>query len=78
MNIMNNLWSKMASGSFDEMQHEVSEIVYLGFPMSAMLAQLHDDAIKKKELTDVDKALICERIAEVSMSIFGSSFFDFL
>lgn len=60
----------MSSGSFDEMQHEVSEIVYLGFPMSAMLAQLHDDAIKKKDLSDVDKALICERIAEVCEWLF--------
>lgn len=62
---MNTLWTKMANGSFDEMQYEVSEIVYLGFPMSAMLAQLHDDTISKAGLTDVDKALICERIAEV-------------
>lgn len=67
---MNNLWAKMASGSFDEMQFEVSEIVYMGFPMSAMLAQLHDDVIKKNELTDVDKALICERIAEVSKPVY--------
>jgi len=33
--------------------------------MSAILSQLHDDLISKTDLDDVDKALICEKIAEV-------------
>ncbi len=55
----------MAGYSFDAMKAEVSEIVYQGFPMSAILSQLHDDVVRKSELTDLDKALICEKIAEV-------------
>ncbi len=64
---MNKLWDKMAGYSFDAMKAEVAEIVYQGFPMSAILSQLHDDLISKQQLTDLDKALICEKIAEVQI-----------
>ena len=64
---MNQLWTQMAGNSFDAMKAEVSEVVYQGFPMSSILSQLHDQTVHKAELTDLDKALICEKIAEVIM-----------
>lgn len=33
--------------------------------MSAILAQLHDDVITKAGISDLDKSLICEKLAQV-------------
>lgn len=63
---MTQLWARMAGQSFDTMKAEVAEVVYQGFPMSALLSQLHDEAVRRPELSDLDKALICEKIAEVT------------
>eukprot|EP01034_Spumella_vulgaris_P036548 gene36548-45069_t len=71
--IMTALWVKMAGNSFDAMKAEVTEIVYQGFPMSAILSQLHDDCIHKAELSDLDKALICEKIAEADQCLVDGS-----
>jgi hypothetical protein len=46
----------------------VSDAVSEGYPMSAMLSQLHDDVLQKSGLPDVDKALICEKIAQVCIT----------
>eukprot|EP01038_Epipyxis_sp_PR26KG_P004731 gene4731-6638_t len=67
--IMNELWSKMSGNGFDAMQLSVSDICYQGYPMAAVLAQLHDDVIVSTQLSDVDKALICEKICQAEQSL---------
>lgn len=44
----------------------VNNMIYEGFSLASILVQIHDDLIGKTNLSDLDKALICEKIAEVS------------
>lgn len=62
---MDSLWENMSGHSFDALRSAVMEIVYSGYPMFSILSQLHDDTISRTDLEDVDKALICEKLAEV-------------
>ena len=63
--IMEHLWVAMAGSIFDTMKDAVADITYQGYPMSAILSQLHDDVVVHAKLSDIDKALICEKIAQV-------------
>ena len=45
--------------------------------MSALLSQLHDDVVQRPSLTDIDKAIICEKIANVSFYFLISFLFLF-
>jgi hypothetical protein len=88
---MTNLWSKITSpqGRFDGMKEAVNSIISQGYPLSAILSQLHDDVIEHSLLTDTDKALICEKLAQVwrilfyeyhftnnDLSLLGGTMFD--
>lgn len=64
---MDKLWEHMHGYSFDALKAAVNEIAANGYPMSAIISQLHDEVISKTDLQDVDKALIAEKIAEVSL-----------
>lgn len=63
---MDAIWKAMRGRSFDSLRHAVYNAVAEGYPMSAMLLQLHNDVLYKQGLSDIDKALICEKIAHVS------------
>lgn len=63
---MDAMWRAMRGRSFDALRLAVSDAVAEGYPMSAMLAQLHSDVLYKQGLPDIEKALICEKIAHVS------------
>ena len=60
---MDKLWETMGGISFDKMKNAVSELVNSGYSMSSVLFQLHDDVVKHKVISDLDKALICEKLA---------------
>ena len=60
------MWRAMRGKSFDALRLAVSDAVAEGYPMSAMLQQLHSDVLYKQGLPDIEKALICEKIAHVS------------
>ena len=63
--VMDSIWNAMRGTSFDNLRSAVNDAVAEGYPMSAMLSQLHDDVVFKSGLSDVDKALVCEKIAQV-------------
>lgn len=73
--VMEKFWQVAYEYSFDNVKSAVQDIVYLGYPMATILSQLFDDLIKKK-MPDVDKALICEKLAEVRL--FCSAFLALL
>lgn len=73
--IMSQLWLAMAGPSFDAMKEAVTEITLQGFPMSSVLSQLHDEVVVHTALSDLDKALVCEKIANVSCIICGRILF---
>jgi len=68
-NAMGVLWEKMSSNVFDQMRSCVDNIINEGYPMTELLMQLHDDTIQHGSLSDLDKALICEKIAQADQCL---------
>ena len=56
----------MSAHAFDKMRASVTDLIYEGYPLSAVLAQLHDETVHRQGLKDLNRALICEKIAEVN------------
>lgn len=69
--VLDKLWTVMSANSFDALRSTVTDIMYEGYALAAILSQLHDALIGKPSnvLADLDKALICERIAEVDQNL---------
>ena len=67
-NVMDTIWKAMRGRSFDALRLAVNDAVAEGYPMSAMLSQLHDDVVFKQGLADLEKSAICEKIAQVYSS----------
>ena len=55
----------MKKGLFDGVKASVERLLSQGYPLIGVLNQLHDDVIERDDLTDTDKALICEKLGEV-------------
>lgn len=47
------------------MRSAASQIISEGFPLSDLLCKLHDEVIQRNDLSDLDKSLICDKIAQV-------------
>ena len=71
--IMDAMWKAMRGRSFDALRLTVSDAVAEGYPMSAVLSQLHSDVLYKQGLSDLEKALICTKIASVSLNLLSMS-----
>lgn len=68
--IMESLWGAMAGHSFDAVRTTVEDVIFDGYPLSAVLLQLHEMvALEKAELRDVDRALICEKLAQADQQL---------
>jgi replication factor C subunit 2/4 len=69
--VLEKLWTVMAGNNFDQLRAAVSDIMYEGFALAMILSQLHDALIgmPSDKLADLDKALICEKIAEIDMNL---------
>lgn len=70
--LLTSLWSILSSKttSFDTMRSCAHDIILEGYPLTDILSKLHDDVINREELSDLDKALICDKIAQVALLCF--------
>lgn len=66
---MKNLIDVMKGNSFDALQDTVSEMIYNGFPLVNILSQLLDEIVVDTGISDLNKALICEKLAEVDQAL---------
>ena len=71
--IMGALWTKMGGASYEQMRLAVADIVSEAYPMTALLSQLHDDTVRHPSLSDLDKALVCEKIAHADQCLVDGS-----
>lgn len=69
----NDLWTAINTGMFDVLAKCTKNMILEGFPMSAILPRLHDDVVVHKSLKDVDKAMICEKLAQVENNLVDGS-----
>jgi replication factor C subunit 2/4 len=68
--VIGKLWGSVASNSFDVMQRNVDDLIAMGYPLNSLLSQLHDHVVGKDSgLKDLDKALICEKIAQAEQHL---------
>lgn len=72
--LLQGLWKAASGYSFDALRAAADEVVYQGFPLSTVISQLmaqisSPDVQLPVTLTDLDRALIAEKIAEVSTII---------
>ena len=51
--------------TFNAVKACVSDITLEGYPMGDLLMKMHDAVVQHADLSDIAKALICEKIAEV-------------
>lgn len=54
--------------TFNAVQSCVTNICLEGYAMGDLLVKLHDVVVRHDDLTDLAKALMCEKIAEVRRS----------
>lgn len=73
LDLMNDLWTSMSRGLFDGIKFSVDRLIGLGYPLSAVLSQLHDDVISRADLTDLDKAMICEKLGQAEQCLIDGS-----
>jgi hypothetical protein len=63
---VNLLWGAIVGGSsFDAVKKQVGDVVAEGYDMSDLLCRIHDNTLQHDSFADVDKAMICEKIAQV-------------
>lgn len=67
------MWQAMRGYSFDNLHSAVQDIVYQGFPMATILSQLFDEVISKTDISDLNKALIAEKLATAEMNLNAGS-----
>lgn len=58
-----NLMSSSSSGSFDQLQQTVKEVLLEGYPASQILNQMFDKAVQNPAFTDKQKSKIAEKMA---------------
>lgn len=59
------LWETLKGNKFDAMKRCVEDdVVAMGYPLNALLSQLHDHVVKSSGVSSLDKALICEKLAQ--------------
>jgi len=68
-NVMGKLWTSMAGRQFEPVRSAVADVLAEGYPMGALLAQLLEDAVGRQDLSDVSKAMICEKIAHADQCL---------
>jgi replication factor C subunit 2/4 len=76
--VLQRLVQACKSGEFDLAHTEVTEIIAEGHPVSQIFSQLFDYVIQSTEMSDEQKARVCERLAEAdkvnTLNLFSSLF----
>lgn len=62
--VVEGLLKVCRTAAFDRAQAAVTDIAAEGYPVSQVLSQLHDLIVAADDVTDEQKARICERLAE--------------
>ncbi|GAQ78994.1 Replication factor C subunit RFC4 [Klebsormidium nitens] len=62
--VIEKLLTSCRSGDYDKAQGTVTDIIADGYAVSQILSQLHDEVVRAEDVTDEQKARICERVAE--------------
>ena len=63
---MERMWEAVSKNTqFDAIDHVVRDVVAEGFSLGAIIVQLHDMIVANDAVSDINKALISEKIAQV-------------
>uniref|UniRef100_A0A7S3NPK0 AAA+ ATPase domain-containing protein n=1 Tax=Aureoumbra lagunensis TaxID=44058 RepID=A0A7S3NPK0_9STRA len=67
--IISNVWSALNSKSFAEVANTVDYVIKEGYPALALLTKIHDDVIHSSSISDHNKAVIIERLAQADKAL---------
>jgi replication factor C subunit 2/4 len=67
--VISTLWGHMQGKGFDAVNAATKDIIAEGYPLNSIMAQLHDMAVTSADLSDKNKALICEKLAQVDFCL---------
>lgn len=62
-----------ATGSFEKIESCVQNLIYDGFSCNQVVTQLHDVLMERADLTDCQKAIVFEKIAELDNNLIEGS-----
>ncbi|XP_034638058.1 replication factor C subunit 4 [Trachemys scripta elegans] len=62
---IDGLLSACQSGSFEKLETVVKNLINEGYAAAQLVNQLHDDIVEREDLTDKQKSIIAEKLAEV-------------
>ncbi|XP_038272605.1 replication factor C subunit 4 isoform X2 [Dermochelys coriacea] len=62
---IDGLLSACQSGSFEKLETVVKNLINEGYAVAQLVNQLHDDIVEREDLTDKQKSIIAEKLAEV-------------
>ncbi|GFO14072.1 replication factor c subunit 4 [Plakobranchus ocellatus] len=66
---LEQLVSTCSSDSYEDLDEAIRGIIMDGFAASQILSQLHDNIVVNENLSDKQKSIICEKMAEVDKSL---------
>lgn len=62
--VVEDLLASCKSGNFDLANKEVTNVISEGYPVSQMLSQLFDLIVEENDISDEQKARICQKLGE--------------
>jgi hypothetical protein len=65
--VIQRLWTSVSTRNsrFDAIEQTAKDVSLDGYPLAAIIVQLHEIVVGNGSVTDLNKALICEKIAQV-------------
>lgn len=69
--VMDRIWTlaHTSNAQFDALEVCVHDVCAEGYPLSAIIVQLHDLCVNDARVSDLIKAFICEKIAQVDQCL---------
>jgi replication factor C subunit 2/4 len=67
--VISKIIDTCSTGSFEKIETCVQELIYDGFSCNQVVSQLHDALIERADFSDIKKAVIFEKIAEVDINL---------
>lgn len=71
--VISSLWAAMSKFDFEALRQLILNINAEGYPINALLTQLHEDIMNREGLSDLDKALLSDKIAVAEQNLIDGS-----
>mmetsp|Transcript_11711 Transcript_11711/g.47287 ORF Transcript_11711/g.47287 Transcript_11711/m.47287 type:complete len:393 (+) Transcript_11711:87-1265(+) len=67
--LVDALWAAIRAKDFQRLQTAIDDVALEGYPALAVITKLHDDLLDSTDVSDLNKAVILDRIAEADKAL---------